>query len=82
VVLEALACGRPVLATEAGGTGELLEGLEGMLTTTRDPGSLAERLGTLLDAGWAPEHLREHARSFSWEAGLDSLERCLQGALP
>jgi hypothetical protein len=52
-----------------------------MLTASRDPGSLAKRLGALLDARWAPERLREHARSFSWEAGLDSLERCLQGAL-
>jgi glycosyltransferase involved in cell wall biosynthesis len=81
VVLEALACGRPVLATEAGGTGELLEGLEGMLAATREPDELAVALEELVTAGWDQERLRAHAGRFTWEAGLDALERCLQGAL-
>jgi len=51
VVLEALASGRPVLATEAGGTGELLEGFPEMLVRGRDPAELAERLAALLALG-------------------------------
>lgn len=81
VVLEALACGRPVLATEAGGTAELLEGLEGMLARTREARQLAGLLDALLARAWPPDELRAHVQGFSWEAGLDSLERCLQGAL-
>jgi glycosyltransferase involved in cell wall biosynthesis len=81
VVLEALACGRPVLATAAGGTGELLEGLPGMLAETREPDALARALAELLDARWPAERLRAHAARFSWDAGLDALELCLQGAV-
>jgi glycosyltransferase involved in cell wall biosynthesis len=81
VVLEALACGRPVLATAAGGTGELLEGLDGMLARTREPADLARALDALLAARWPPERLRAHAARFSWDAGLDALESCLQGAV-
>ena len=85
VVLEALACGRPVVATAAGGTGELLEGLEGLLVESREPARVASALGAVLAegerGGWRPERLRAHAARFSWDAGLDALERCLQGAL-
>jgi glycosyltransferase involved in cell wall biosynthesis len=81
VVLEALASGRPVLATEAGGTGELLEGLDGMLARTREPDDLARALADVLAAGHSEETLRAHASQFTWDAGLDALEGCLQGAL-
>ncbi len=81
VVLEALACGRAVLATEAGGTGELLEGLEGMLATTREVDALARALKDVIEAGHDAQELRAHASRFSWDAGLDALEDCLQGAL-
>jgi glycosyltransferase involved in cell wall biosynthesis len=81
VVLEALACGRPVLATAAGGTAELLEGLDGMLAGTREPEALARGLAALLAARWPEERLRAHAARFSWDAGLDALESCLQGAV-
>jgi len=81
VVLEALASGLPVLATPAGGTAELLEGLPGSLCEQRDPRQLAAALASLLASPPAREQLLARARAHSWEAGLDALEGCLRRAL-
>ncbi|MBI5379173.1 MAG: glycosyltransferase family 4 protein, partial [Nitrospirae bacterium] len=50
--LEAMACGLPVVTTDANGTSELIEdGVSGyVLATPVDPGLLAERLTRLMDA--------------------------------
>jgi len=82
VVLEALACGRPVLATDAGGTGELLRLFaERSLARTRDPDELARMLAGLLADPPAPEALRESVASLSWEHSAEALERCLKAAV-
>ncbi len=82
VVLEALASGRPVLATDAGGTAELLGPLaERMLARTRDPVEVGARLGALLADPPAPEELRAAAEPHSWPRCLEALEQCLEGAI-
>ena len=81
VVLEALACGRPVLATAAGGTGELLEGLPGSLVETREPGALAEALARLLARPVDPLALRARSSGFGWDASCVALEACLREAV-
>jgi len=49
-VLEAMAAGLPVVATNVGGTPELVvEGETGYLVPPADPGAMAERLSRLLD---------------------------------
>jgi teichuronic acid biosynthesis glycosyltransferase TuaC len=80
VVLEALASGRPVLATEAGGTAELLAPLRpaGLLSSSRDPGELGRALGALLEHPPAPEELRRVAEGHSWERSLAILEDVLR----
>jgi len=56
VVLEALACGRPVVATNVGGIPELmpprLVDRCGRLVPPRDPAALAEALAYVLDQTW------------------------------
>jgi len=56
VVLEALACGRPVVATNVGGIPELmpphLVDRCGRLVPPRDPAALAEALASVLDQSW------------------------------
>lgn len=52
VVLEALACGRPVVATDAGGIPELLNDECGRLVPPRDSSALADALASVLDKSW------------------------------
>ncbi len=82
VVLEALACGRPVLATAARGTAEILGPFaERSLVHTRDPDELARRLRALLDEPPAPAALRAAVEPLSWERSLEVLEGCLTRAV-
>jgi glycosyltransferase involved in cell wall biosynthesis len=81
VVLEALACGRPVLATDAGGTSEVLGARSAaMLARTREPEALAAQLRELLEAPHDPTALAASVAHLSWEASLAALERCLESA--
>jgi glycosyltransferase involved in cell wall biosynthesis len=51
-VMEAMAAGRPVVATEAGGTRELLEhGVDGFLVGVGDESALVERISAVLADG-------------------------------
>ena len=52
VVLEALACGRPVVATNVGGIPELMNDECGSLVPPRDPAALAHALASVLDRTW------------------------------
>jgi glycosyltransferase involved in cell wall biosynthesis len=66
VVLEALACGRPVVATNVGGIPEILSEKCGCLVPSRDPGSLAQALASVLDRTWDARVIFAHG-SRSWE---------------
>ena len=82
VVLEALASGRPVLATDAGGTRELLEERNAaMLARTREPGALGRQLSTLLATPLEPAALASSVAHLTWDAALETLERCLEAAV-
>jgi len=82
VVLEALACGRPVLATAVGGTRELLEGeRDRMLQDSRDPARLGQALSRLLDDAPEPAELVAHVAALTWDASLEMLESVLAAAV-
>lgn len=81
VVLEALSSGLPVVATDAGGTRELLRELPGALLELRDTDAIAARLVIALQTPPDRELLRAQARSFGWEVGLDALEALLRTAM-
>jgi len=63
-VLEAMAAGLPIVATDVGGVGEAIEdGESGALVPARDPTRLAERIGTLLADRALASRLGEAARA-------------------
>lgn len=65
VVLEALASGRPVVATHVGGIPEILDDSCGRLVPPRDPAKLAEAFAVVLDSAWDPQAISAHG-SRSW----------------
>jgi len=52
VIVEALACGRPIVATNVGGIPELVNGDCGILIPPRDSGKLSAALDTALSRRW------------------------------
>ena len=72
VVLEAMACGRPVVATRTGGLAEVVEdGVNGFLVPPGDYLRLAQRIAALLldpnRAATFGEAARQRALAFGWE---------------
>ncbi len=67
VVLEALASGRPVVATNVGGIPEMMNDEHGQLVQPRDPDALAVALAAALDRSWDAQAISSHG-SRSWDA--------------
>jgi teichuronic acid biosynthesis glycosyltransferase TuaC len=66
VILEALACGRPVVATNVGGIPEIMSDDCGRLVPPRDPVALAQALESTLDKSWDAAVISAHwSRSWS-----------------
>ncbi|MEZ4295110.1 MAG: glycosyltransferase family 4 protein [Polyangiaceae bacterium] len=68
VVLEALASGRPVVASRTGGVPEILDGRTGILVPPEDPSALASGVAAALDRAWDPDSLRASVEYLSWDA--------------
>ena len=83
-VLEGMACGRPVICTDVGGTREIIEhGVSGYLVPPQDPARLANHLTTLLTdpvlAGQMGAAGRSRVESeYSLEASVAETERFLE----
>ena len=67
VVLEALASGRPVVATNVGGIPEIMNEECGRLVPPRDAGALAQALASVLDRTWDAQAISA-CGSRSWDA--------------
>ncbi len=72
VVLEALACGRPVIATRVGGIPEIMSDACGRLIPPHDSGALAEALDAVLATSWDANSISAQW-SRSWSTVADEL---------
>jgi glycosyltransferase involved in cell wall biosynthesis len=82
VVLEALACGRRVVATAVGGTPDVVTGPElGELVPPRRPDLLAEALARAADAVYDPVSVARAGARHGWDESARRLERALREAV-
>lgn len=80
VVLEALASGRPVVATDVGGIPELMDAQSGRLVPAMNAAALATALEETLNQPWSAESIASrHHRS--WQDVSDDLFAILQAVL-
>ncbi|RLE45663.1 glycosyltransferase family 4 protein, partial [Candidatus Woesearchaeota archaeon] len=68
VQIEAMACGKPVVATYNGGSEEIITSADyGLLCEPANPGELAEKILIALDKEWDCDKIWEYAEQFTWE---------------
>jgi phosphatidyl-myo-inositol dimannoside synthase len=85
--LEALASGRPLIATSVGGIPEVVhDGENGLLVPQKDPAALAAAIERLRADSELRQRLSGQAREFavqrlSWDATIDGLERAFERAV-
>jgi glycosyltransferase involved in cell wall biosynthesis len=74
VLLEALACGKPVVATRIDGIPELVTSdALGILVSPGDDEGLAKAILEALNRTWNVDRLVRHARAYSWEIATRSV---------
>ncbi len=79
VLLEAMACGTPVVASRVGGIPEIVDTSKcGILTPPGDPGQLAEALEKAITGKWDHGLIRQHAEQFTWERNAGQLREFLE----
>lgn len=67
VQLEAMACGKPVVATRNGGSEEIItSSVHGILVEPSDPGSLADGIMAALDQEWNHDAILQYAKQYTW----------------
>ena len=81
VVREALACGRPVVATAVGDLPRIVTSQTGRLVPVGDVAALAAALTAVLETTWDPAVLRAAVADMTWERCAAATHRFLADAI-
>jgi len=82
VHLEAMACGKPVVATYNGGSEEIITSEEyGLLCQPANPKELAEKILIALDKKWDSERIIKYAQRFTWRNNAEQTMQLYESVL-
>jgi len=73
VLLEAMACGTPVVATRVGGIPEVVTDDTGILLERGNSLALQQGLIASLERNWNTESIHRHALKFSWDENVQQM---------
>jgi teichuronic acid biosynthesis glycosyltransferase TuaC len=76
VVVEGAACGRPVVATDVGGTREIIDEHNGILIPPRDPLALQQALEHALDRAWDHQAIAARMQRTWDDVAVETLQVC------
>ena len=79
--VEALACGTPLVITDAGGAMELMRDPSAGRIVSRDAEAIAAGVRDVIATGYAPEDVAANAARFSWEANAAALAEYYDGLI-
>ena len=79
--VEALACGTPLVVTDAGGAREVVTSPDAGVIVERDEEAIAEGIRKVLNARIPPERVIAMAERFSWQANAAALADYYEGML-
>jgi len=74
VIMEAFACGVPVVATNVGGIAEVLNELNGVLLATHQSKDIAAGIVKCFKREWQAEEIRASIDNFTWEENIEQLD--------
>ena len=79
VLLEALACGKPIVTTKVGAIPEIfLDEQHGRLIESGDPEGLAHAIISVIDRSWEPQKLVNFAHQHQWREVAQKIYKCYQ----
>lgn len=81
VLLEAMSCGTPVVATPVGGIPEIIRSNKVGLLAPRETAKYADTLHMALNQTWRADDLIEYARKHSWECTAGHVRRVFESVL-
>lgn len=81
VLMEAMACGLPIVATRVGGIPEIVSSEAVGLLARRDHQDLAYTIMAALQRPWRSDVVRQHAAGYSWTQVTEALSRTFEDTL-